>query len=117
MVARYASAAVTIQTITGVASTTNPVFPALPSTDVVLAAVLRRANESIVANDIIDKRAFVLSNVPVPSTLDSLTDVTAPSPSNNQVLQWNGSAWVNATINTTIDGGDANIVLGGQVFA
>ena len=117
VVARYASAAVTIQTITGVASTTNPVFPALPATDVVLAAVLRRANESIVANDIIDKRAFVLSNVPVPSTLDSLTDVTAPSPSNNQVLQWNGSAWVNATINTTIDGGDANIVLGGQVFA
>ena len=117
VVARYASAAVTIQTITGVASTTNPVFPALPATDVVLAAVLRRANESIVANDIIDKRAFVLSNVPVPSTLDSLTDVTAPSPSNNQVLQWNGSAWVNATINTTIDGGHANIVLGGQVFA
>lgn len=117
VVARYASAAVTIQTITGVASTTNPVFPALPATDVVLAAVLRRANESIVANDIIDKRAFVLSNVPVPSTLDSLTDVTAPSPSNNQVLQWNGSAWVNATINTTIGGGDANIVLGGQVFA
>lgn len=117
VVARYASSAVTIQTITGVASTTNPVFPALPSTDVVLAAVLRRANESIVANDIIDKRAFVLSNVPVPTTLDSLSDVTAPSPSSNQVLQWNGSAWVNATIVTTISGDDGEIVLGGQVFS
>lgn len=117
VVARYASSAVTIQTITGVASTTNPVFPALPSTDVVLAAILRRTNESIVANDIIDKRAFVLSNVPVPTTLDSLSDVTAPSPSSNQVLQWNGSAWVNATIVTTISGDDGEIVLGGQVFS
>lgn len=117
VVARYASAAVTIQTITGVASTTNPMFPALPSTDVVLAAILRRTNESIIANDIIDKRAFVLSNVPVPTTLDSLSDVTAPSPSTNQVLQWNGTAWVNATIVTTIDGGDAGIVIGGQVFS
>jgi len=116
VVARFASGAVTIQTITGVASTTNPVFPALPSTDIVLAAILRRTNESIVANDIIDKRAFVLSNVPVPTTLDSLSDVTAPSPSTYQVLQWNGSAWVNATIVTTIDGGDGNLVLGGQVF-
>jgi len=117
VVARYASSAVTIQTITGVASSTNPVFPALPSTDVVLAAILRRANESIIANDIIDKRAFVLSNVPVPTTLDSLSDVTAPSPSSNQVLQWNGSAWVNATIVTTINGDDGEIVLGGQVFS
>ena len=58
VVARYASSAVTIQTVVGTASSTNPVFPVLLATDVVLAAVLRRANESIVANDIIDKRAF-----------------------------------------------------------
>lgn len=62
VVARYASSAVTIQTITGTASTTNPVFPTLPATDVVLAAVLRRTNESIVSNDIIDKRAFTLAS-------------------------------------------------------
>jgi hypothetical protein len=108
---------VTIQTVTGVASVTNPVFPVLLATDVVLAAVLRRTNESIVANDIIDKRAFVLSNTPIPSTLDSLTDVDVPSPSNDQVLQWNGTAWVNATITTTIDGGDANLVIAGQVYS
>jgi hypothetical protein len=117
VVARYDSAAVTIQTITGVASVTNPVFPVLPTTDVVLAAVLRRTNESIVANDIIDKRAFVLSNTATPSTLDSLTDVNVPSPSNDQVLQWNGTEWVNATITTTIDGGDANLVIAGQVYS
>jgi hypothetical protein len=117
VVARYGSAAVTIQTVTGVASVTNPVFPVLLATDVVLAAVLRRTNESIVANDIIDKRAFVLSNTPIPSTLDSLTDVDVPSPSNDQVLQWNGTAWVNATITTTIDGGDANLVIAGQVYS
>lgn len=62
VVARYASAAVTIQTITGTASSTNPVFPTLPAADIVLAAILRRANESIVANDIIDKRAFSLTS-------------------------------------------------------
>jgi hypothetical protein len=62
VVARYASGAVTIQTITGTASSTNPVFPTLPDADVVLAAILRRTNESIVANDIIDKRAFALAS-------------------------------------------------------
>jgi len=117
VVARFASSAVTIQTITGVASTTNPVFPPLPSADIVLAAILRRTNESIVTNDIIDKRAFTLSNVPVPTTLDSLSDVTAPSPSTNQVLQWNGSEWVNATIVTSVSGDDANIVIAGQVYS
>lgn len=29
--------------------------------------------------------------------LDDLTDVTAPTPSSNDVLTWNGTAWVNAT--------------------
>lgn len=35
-----------------------------------------------------------LSNKPsIPSDLDDLADVNAPSPSNGQFLQWNGSAW------------------------
>lgn len=63
VVARYAASAVTIVTITGIASSTNPVFPAITAADVVLAAVLRRANEAIVANDIIDKRAFSPASV------------------------------------------------------
>lgn len=29
--------------------------------------------------------------------LDALSDVTAPTPTNGQVLTWNGSAWVNST--------------------
>ncbi len=33
-------------------------------------------------------------------TLDSLSDVTAPSPSTNDVVAWNGSAWVNASLST-----------------
>jgi len=78
VVARYATSAVTIQTITGTASSTNPVFPALPAADIVLAAVLRRANESIVANDIIDKRAFCLAS---PSTTIDFANVTSkPDP-------------------------------------
>ena len=72
VVARYATNAVSIQTITGTASSTNPVFPTLPDTDVVLAAVLRRANESIVNNDIIDKRAFVLASVPAEISISTL---------------------------------------------
>ncbi len=31
------------------------------------------------------------------TTLDSLTDVTAPSPATDDILKWNGTAWVNAT--------------------
>ena len=39
-----------------------------------------------------------LSNKPtVPTNLDSLTDVVITTPSTNQVLQYNGTNWVNAT--------------------
>lgn len=34
------------------------------------------------------------------TTLDSFTDVDVSSPILNQVLKWNGSAWVNSTIST-----------------
>lgn len=78
VVARFATGAVSLQTITGVASSTNPVFPALPSTDIVLAAVLRRANQSIVANDIIDKRAFTLASPS--STVDWANVTNKPDP-------------------------------------
>ena len=38
-----------------------------------------------------------LSNKPsIPSNIDDLSDVTITTPSNTQVLQYNGSAWVNA---------------------
>jgi hypothetical protein len=38
------------------------------------------------------------------ASVDALSDVTVTSPSNGQVLKWNGSAWINATDNagTTI---------------
>jgi hypothetical protein len=41
--------------------------------------------------------AEILNKPTIPTTLDSLTDVTAPSPTNGQVLTWNGSAWINST--------------------
>ena len=37
------------------------------------------------------------------SSLDSLTDVTAPSPSSGDFLKWNGTAWVNDPINLSTD--------------
>jgi len=41
--------------------------------------------------------AQILNKPTIPTTLDSLSDVTAPSPTNGQVLTWNGSAWINST--------------------
>jgi len=117
VVARFATGAVTIQTITGVASSTNPVFPALPSTDVALAAVLRRTNEAIVGNDIIDKRAFVLTSAPSSIALDDLTDVSAASPSPDDYLVYNGTAWVNQPVSAPMQGDSADVVIAGQVFA
>lgn len=37
------------------------------------------------------------------TTLDGLSDVTAPSPSNGQFLKWDGTAWVNDTIDLATD--------------
>ena len=37
------------------------------------------------------------------STLDSLTDVTAPTPSNGDFLRFNGSAWVNDAVDLGTD--------------
>lgn len=37
------------------------------------------------------------------TTLDGLTDVTAPSPSSGDFLKWNGSAWVNDPIDLATD--------------
>lgn len=34
------------------------------------------------------------------TTLDGLTDVTAPTPSNGDLIQWNGTAWVNVASST-----------------
>lgn len=61
VVARLATGTVTVTYITGTASTTNPTFPTITTSDVVLAAIYRRTSQSIVSNDIIDKRTFVPS--------------------------------------------------------
>lgn len=37
------------------------------------------------------------------SSLDSLTDVTAPSPSDGDFLRWNGTAWINDAVNLSTD--------------
>lgn len=41
--------------------------------------------------------------VPAPTNLDSLSDVAVPSPSNGEFLKWNGTAWVNDTIDLATD--------------
>ncbi len=49
-------------------------------------------------------------------TIDNLTDVTITSVAADQVLQYNGTAWVNATISLTPDFSDANNILASAVF-
>ena len=61
VVARLTTGTVAVTYITGTASTTNPTFPTITTADVVLAAIYRRTSQSIVSNDIIDKRTFVRS--------------------------------------------------------
>jgi hypothetical protein len=46
-----------------------------------------------------DVSEYVINDIVFPAgveDLDDLSDVTAPSPSTGDVLQYNGSAWVNA---------------------
>lgn len=122
VVARYASAAVTIQTVTGTTSSTNPVFPVLLATDVVLAAVLRRANESIVANDIIDKRAFCLASTPSSITLGTNTtgDYVASLVAGSGITLTNnsgeGATPTIAVSSVPLSGDDGQIVLGAAIF-
>lgn len=122
VVARYASSAVTIQTVTGTTSSTNPVFPVLLSTDVVLAAVLRRANEAIVANDIIDKRAFCLASTPSSITLGTNTtgDYVASLVAGTGITLTNnsgeGATPTIAVSSVALSGDDSQIVLGATIF-
>jgi hypothetical protein len=44
--------------------------------------------------------AEILNKPTIPTTLDSLSDVNAPSPTNGQVLSYNGTEWVNSTPST-----------------
>ena len=44
------------------------------------------------------------------AALDDLTDVTTPSPAVGDILQWNGTSWVNAAGSTgDLDGGDGSL--------
>ena len=49
--------------------------------------------------------------------IDALSDVTITSAASSQLLQYNGSAWVNATVSTTPTWEDANNILANAVFA
>ena len=49
--------------------------------------------------------------------IDALSDVTITSASTSQLLQYNGSAWVNATVSTTPTWEDENNIIAGRVFA
>jgi hypothetical protein len=56
------------------------------------------------------------ATVTINATLDNLNDVTITSASNSQLLQYNGAAWVNATVNTTPTWDDDQNILANRVF-
>ena len=43
--------------------------------------------------------------------LDDLDDVTVPSPTLNDILQWNGSAWVNVATSTIATSSGRRVVM------
>lgn len=53
-----------------------------------------------------DRMIAIESNVSIQSVLNGLTDVTINSVGTGDVLQYNGSAWVNATKQNLVDGGN-----------
>lgn len=52
----------------------------------------------------LDTRVSALETTPAASSLNDLTDVTISSASNGQVLQYNGSAWVNGAAPSSFSG-------------
>ena len=48
--------------------------------------------------------------------IDALSDVTITSVATSQLLQYNGSAWVNATVSTSPTWEDENNIIAGRVF-
>ena len=52
----------------------------------------------------LDTRVTALETTPAASALNDLTDVTISSASNGQVLQYNGSAWVNGAAPSSFSG-------------
>ena len=59
---------------------------------------------------------WVNDNVPVINNIDDITGVTITSPAADQLLQYNGSAWVNATVSTTPTWEDGNNILANALF-
>ena len=53
-----------------------------------------------------------LTNKPtIPNNIQDLSNVTITSPSNGQVLKWNGTAWINDTDSTTSGGGGSSVTV------
>lgn len=70
-----------------------------------VADVDAEESRAMAAESALDARVDALESAPPPvSSLDSLSDVTVASPSNGQVLQYNGSEWVNGPAPSTFSG-------------
>ena len=54
---------------------------------------------------------FIKNKPTIPSNIQDLSNVTITSPSNGQVLKWNGTAWINDSDSTTSGGGGTSVTV------
>lgn len=94
----------------------SPTFTGTPTLPTGTIAVTQSAGNNTVA---VATTAYVdaaASAAASGATLDTLSGVVITSPANGQLLQFDGTNFVNATLSLTPDFSDANNVLANQVF-
>ena len=85
---------------------------ALPGPNTGTVGVVGWGTDGTLAIFTIGELELIAAGAPL---LNDLTDVSAGSPSNEDVLQWNGSAWVNAQVATSAAYATETIVAAGEV--
>lgn len=84
----------------------------LPSTDDQTVDTFSISGHTLTLTLEDDKEAPYTVNIPWPDSLSDLLNVSAASPTTGQVLQWNGTVWVAATVTA---GGDADSDPGNEI--
>ena len=95
----------------------SPTFtgtPTLPTGTVATTQSAGNNSTAVATTAYVDNQASAAASA---LTVDGLSDVTITSAETSQLLQYNGSAWVNATVPTTPTWEDSNNVLTNAVFS
>ena len=101
----------------GYATLASPTFsgtPTLPTGTIATTQSAGNNSTAVATTAYVDNQASAAASA---LTVDGLSDVTITSAETSQLLQYNGSAWVNATVSTTPTWEDSNNVLTNAVFS